>query len=238
MARRFWPDQDPIGYRIRRDDVQEWSNWITIIGIVGDTRYQLDWEPFPAFYVPFAQRPMWYQTMILESAIEPTSLIPTVRDALWAVDPDMPAQIGTLQERIDQSDDVTSQRFQTSLLACLSGLAALLAVVGIYGVLSYAVSQRAHEIGIRMAFGARSNNVVLSVVGRGLLMGVIGLGIGLAITLATSRVVESLLFEVSPTDPTTLAGVALLVVTAAVAASTIPARRATRVDPAEALRQE
>jgi putative ABC transport system permease protein len=238
MARRYFPDEDPIGRRVRRDDVPSWSTWHTVVGVVGNTRYKLDWEPFPAFFVPYAQRPLHYQTVILKTSIDPNALTPAVRETLRAIDPNMPALVGTLEDRINQSGEVTGQRFQTSLLGCLSALAALLAIVGIYGVLSYTVSQRSHEIGIRMAFGAGSTNVLYSVVLRGLKMAAAGLGLGLAITLAASRLMESLLFEVSPTDPTTLVGVAALVAAAAIAASYVPARRATRVDPAEALRQE
>jgi ABC-type antimicrobial peptide transport system permease subunit len=154
------------------------------------------------------------------------------------MDPDVPMDIQRLDERIEQSSAVAGKRFQIYLLGCLSGLAALLAVIGIYGVLAYIVSQRSHEIGIRMALGASKASVMRNIVGRGLLLAGIGVAVGFVVALAFSRLMESLLFEVSPTDPETLAGVALLVALAAVVASSFPAYRATKVDPSEALRQE
>jgi putative ABC transport system permease protein len=209
-----------------------------VVGVVGDVKYRLNWDPFPEFYVPYAQYPNWYQVVVLQTAIEPASITPAVREAFRAVDPDVPVVIEALQDRISRSSAVTENRFRISILGCLSGLAALLAVVGIYGVLAYTVSQRSHEIGIRMALGAGKSNVVLSVLTRGLVMAGLGLGIGWAVALAASRVVESLLFAVSPTDPETFAVVALLVAAATIAASTIPAFRATRVNPVVALKQE
>jgi putative ABC transport system permease protein len=237
MVRNYWPDENPIGRRIRVN-VGDDPQWITIVGIVGDVKYGLNRNPYPQFYRPYAQDSGWYQNIVLKTAMAPDALTPAVRDLLRSMDPDVPTTIRRLEDRIDQSSAVARKRFQIYLLGCLSGLAALLAVVGIYGVLAYIVSQRSHEIGIRMALGAGKASVMRNVVGRGLLLAGIGLVIGFAIALAFSRLMESLLFEVSPTDPATLAGVALLVALAAVAASSLPAYRATKVDPSEALRQE
>lgn len=237
MVRNYWPQEDPIGRRIRVN-VAEDPMWMTVVGIVGDVKYGLSRNPYPQFYVPYAQDPSWYQNVVVKTAMAPDALTPTVRELLRSMDPNVPTDIRRLEDRIDQSSAVAGKRFQITLLGCLSGLAALLAVVGIYGVLACIVSQRSHEIGIRMALGADKTSVMRNVVGRGLLLAGIGLAVGFVIALAFSRIMESLLFEVSPADPATLAGVALLVALAAVAASALPAYRATKVDPSEALRQE
>jgi ABC-type antimicrobial peptide transport system permease subunit len=142
----------------------------------------------------------------------------------------------SLEEAISGSAAVSAPRFAMIVFGCLSALAALLAIIGIYGVLAYAVQQRSNEIGIRMALGAGASDVLRSVLRRGLAMAGIGLAIGLALALAGSRVIRSLLFEVSPADPLTLASVALLVTVATLIASYLPARRATKVDPVSALR--
>ncbi len=154
-----------------------------------------------------------------------------------AIDSDVPARVWELEDRINQSTSIAGPRFGIFVLGSLSVLAAVLAVLGVYGVLAYTVEQRVHEIGIRMALGAGTRNVVRTVMRRGMLMAGLGMGIGLAIAIALSRVMDSALFEVSATDPTTLVAVGLLVAGAAMVASYIPARRATRVDPVEALRE-
>jgi putative ABC transport system permease protein len=237
MARKYWPGEDPIGRRIRAE-IGEEPPWLTVVGVFGDVKYRLDWDPFPEFYVPFAQWPSWAQVVVLETAVEPETIAAPVREAVWEIDPDVPVQIAALKDRVNRSDAVITNRFGIFILGCLSGLAALLTVVGVYGVLAYTVSQRSHEIGIRMALGAGKGSVVLSVLARGLVMAGIGVAIGVAMAVAFSRLVESLLFAVSPTDPATLAGVALLVAVATMAASFVPAIRATKVDPVEALKQE
>jgi hypothetical protein len=221
MVKQYWPDENPIGRQVRRD-VQGDSVWMTVIGVVGDIRNQLNRAPFPEFFMANAQRPSWYRVEVIKTAVRPNSLIPAVREAVWAVDPDVPVQVWKLEDRINQSAAVA--------------LAGLLAIVGIYGVLAYAVQQRSQEIGIRMALGAATRNVLGAVLQRGLVMVGTGLALGLAIALAAGRLMESLLFEVSPADPVTMVAVALLVLFAALVASFVPARRATRVDPVEAMR--
>jgi putative ABC transport system permease protein len=225
MVKQYWPDENPIGRQVRRD-VQGDSVWMTVIGVVGDIRNQLNRAPFPEFY----------RVEVIKTAVRPNSLIPAVREAVWAVDPDVPVQVWKLEDRINQSAAVASPRFGIYVLGALSALAGLLAIVGIYGVLAYAVQQRSQEIGIRMALGAATRNVLGAVLQRGLVMVGTGLALGLAIALAAGRLMESLLFEVSPADPVTMVAVALLVLFAALVASFVPARRATRVDPVEAMR--
>jgi putative ABC transport system permease protein len=237
MVRRYWPNEDPIGRRVRLDYPDN-PGWFTVVGVVGDIRYRLQFPPFPEFYLPFAQLPEWYQTMMLKTAADPTALVAAAREALWAVDPNVPARVNVLDDQISRSQSVAAPRFATLLLVCLAGVAALLAVVGVYGVLAYTVSQRVHEIGIRMALGAGKRNLLRGVLRRGGLLAGTGLVIGLAVSLVAARVLDSLLFEVSSTDPATLALVGLLVTGAALAASFVPALRATKVDPVEALRGE
>ena len=237
MVRRYWPDENPIGRRVRVNADDE-PHWITVVGIVGDVKHGLSWNPYPQFYRPYAQDSGWYQDIVVKTAMAPDALTPAVRALLQSMNPDVPINILRLDDRIEQSSAVAGNRFQIYLLGCFSILAALLAVIGIYGVLAYVVSQRSHEIGIRMALGAGKTSVVGDVVGRGLMLAGIGLAVGLVIALAFSRLMESLLFGVSPNDPATLTSVALLVALSAAAASSLPAYRATKVDPSVALRQE
>jgi predicted permease len=235
MAERFWPGVDPIGRRVMVP-VPGDSIWRTVVGVAGNVRYRLNSRPFPKYYVPFAQIPYWYQFIIVKSALGPEALAPAIREAVWSLDSDLPVSVFSLEEAISGSAAVSAPRFAMIVFGCLSALAALLAIIGIYGVLAYAVQQRSNEIGIRMALGAGASDVLRSVLRRGLAMAGIGLAIGLALALAGSRVIRSLLFEVSPADPLTLASVALLVTVATLIASYLPARRATKVDPVSALR--
>jgi len=237
FAKQYWPDEVPIGRRVRRDFPGD-SIWRTVVGVVGDIRNRLDEDPFPEFFLPTSQDPWWYQIVVIKAGIEPAALIPQIRDALWAIDRDVPAYARALDDRINSSGAVAGPRFGVFILGLLSGLAALLAIVGIYGVLAYTVSQRSKEIGIRMALGAGRHSVVGGVLKRGLLMAGGGLAIGVGISFAAGRVIESQLFEVRATDPLTMVSVGLLILAATVAASYIPAWRATKVDPVEALRNE
>ncbi len=237
FAEHYWPDEVPIGRRVRRDFAGDLI-WRTVVGVVGGIRNRLGRDPFPEFYLPTGQNPSWYQIVVIKAALEPTTLIPQVREALWAIDREIPAYIGTLDDRINSSAPVAGPRFGVFMLGILSGLAALLAIVGIYGVLAYTVSQRSKEIGIRMALGAGKQSVVRGVLKRGLMMAGAGLAIGVGIAFAAGRVIESQLFEVRATDPMTMVTVGLLVIAATVVASYVPARRATKVDPVEALRNE
>lgn len=238
MVRRFWPDENPVGRRIGTSDAAGDSVWVTVVGVVSDVRYRLNMNPIPTCHLPISQWPSWYQWFVLRSAIDAEVVSRPVREALATIDPDIPVRVLQLEERIENSTAVASPRFGMFVFSCLSGLAALLAFVGIYGVLAYTVQQRAHEIGIRMALGAGAKTVLRSYLARGLVMTGIGLTIGLVLALGVSRVMSSLLFETSPTDPVTLVAVSILVAVAAAGASYFPARRATKVSPVEVLRQE
>ena len=235
MAERYWPGVDPIGRRVMVP-VPGDSIWRTVVGVAGDVRYRLNYPPFPKYYVPFTQIPYWYQFVIVKSPLGPEAMAPAIREAVWSVDSNLPVSVFRLEEAINGSSAVTRPRFTVVVFGCLSALAALLAIIGIYGVLAYTVQQRSNEISIRMALGARATDVLRNVLRRGLAMAGIGLAIGLVLALAGSRLIRSLLFEVSPADPFTLASVAVLVTVATLIASYLPARRATKVDPVTALR--
>jgi predicted permease len=236
MAERYWPGVDPIGRRVMVP-VPGDSIWRTVVGVAGDVLYRLNFRPFPKYYVPFAQIPYWYQFVIVKSTLGPEAVAPAIRQAVWLLDSDLPVSVFRLEEAINGSDAVTGPRFAIIMFGCLSALAALLAIIGIYGVLAYAVQQHSNEIGIRMALGAGATDVLRSVLRRGLAMAGIGLAVGLGLALAGSRVIRSLLFEVSPADPITLASVALFITVATLIASYMPARKATKVDPVRTLRE-
>ncbi len=248
MARTHWPDEDPIGRRVKEGGIDSDSPWLTVVGVAGDVRHRgLDVVQHAKLYLPFRQGMTWLmgdglpvssaQTVVLKTAIDPAAVMTAAREVVRTVDPDLPIiELRTLDALIGQS--VAGPRFRVILIGSLAVLAAMLAVVGIFGTLAYAVSQRTSEIGVRMALGAATGNVVGGVVRRGMMLLAAGLAIGLAVTLAVIRVLERFLFDIDPTDPVTLTGVALLLTCAAMAASYLPARRATMVDPVEALRRE
>ncbi len=236
MAERYWPGQDPIGRRVRFEFGDR--AWMTVVGVVSDVVYRLG-QPSPAaVYVPYAQFPDTSLYFVARTAAAPNTVIAPVRELIWGLDPDSPAAVSVLGELIDDSSAAVGHRFAIALIGCLACLAALLAIVGVYGVLAYSVSLRTHEIGVRIALGAEAPGLVRSVLRRGLVMAAVGCGVGLALAVSVSRVIESSLFEIRPSDPATLTGVAVLIALAAAAASYAPARRATRVDPVEALRLE
>lgn len=249
MARAYWPNEGAIGRRIKEGGVESDSPWLTVVGVAGDVRHQgLDVEPRAKMYVPFRRGMIWQmssdgrfvtsdQTIVLEAAIGPPAVMAAAEEIVRAIDPDLPiVELSTLDRLINRS--VADPRFRTILIGSLATLATVLAVVGIFGVLAYAVAQRTNEIGIRIALGAATSDVVSGVLKRGLALLAIGLAIGLVVALAVVRTLESFLFEINPTDPATLIAVALSLTSAALAASYVPARRAAKVDPVEALRRE
>lgn len=236
MAERYWPGLDPLGRRVRFEFGDR--VWMTVVGVVRDVVYRLGQDSPAAVYVPLAHYPDSNLYFVARVSTSPEAVIPAVRALVQTLDPEAAVAVYSVAERISTSDAAVSQRFAIVLLGSLAGLAALLAIVGIYGVLAYSVSLRTHEIGVRMALGAGGPDVVGGVLGRGLLMAAVGCAAGLGLAIAASRALGSLLYEISPTDPATLAGVAALVAVAAAAASVVPALRATRVNPVEALREE
>jgi putative ABC transport system permease protein len=212
--------------------------WLSIVGIAGDVRdTALESEAKPCLYIPYPQFPSSGMTLVVRGAVDPKPLIPAIRDEVWAVDKDQPVtDIKTMDQSIAES--VSPRRFNAVLLASFASLALVLATVGIYGVMSYSVAHRTREIGIRVALGAQSSDVIKLVVGGGMFLVLTGVVIGLAGALALARVMTSLLYGVSATDAMTFAGVSVSLMAIAFFASYIPARRATRVDPMIALRSE
>jgi putative ABC transport system permease protein len=235
-ARQFWPAGEPLGKHV----LMEWGRELDaeIIGVVGDVRLTaLKQPPRPTLYWAVEQVPNAFMTFMIRSSGDPMQLAGAVRTAIASIDPDQPvAKMQTMDEVVANS--LNQPRFTALLLAIFSGVAVTLAVVGIYGVLFYTVSQRTHEIGIRMALGAQRSDVLRMVLSHGMALTLLGVGIGLVLALAASRFLQKLLFEVQPTDPITYAGVAVLLAAVALVACYIPARRATKVDPMVALRYE
>ncbi|HEV2864460.1 MAG TPA: ABC transporter permease [Pyrinomonadaceae bacterium] len=237
MARKFWPNEDPIGKRINLGN-PETSPWRTVIGVVRDTKHEgLDKEAYAQMYAPFAQFPRRSMTVVARTAGDPLGLVAGVRREVAAIDKDQPLSNALTMERV-LADSVARQRFQMTLTLIFAGVGLLLAAVGIYGVVSYTVAQRTHEFGVRIALGAQGRDVLGLVVRHGIVLAAAGVGVGLLGSLLLARLLSSLLYGVSTSDPLTFAGVSLLLTGVALLACYVPARRATRVDPLTALRHE
>ncbi|MCW5970731.1 MAG: ABC transporter permease [Blastocatellales bacterium] len=237
MARRYFPDEDPIGKRITLGSPQR-GPWLEIIGVVRDVKHtDLGAEPYPQMYGAHAQQPSRLLSFVIRTKSEPLSIVSAVRSEVRSMDADLPlARITTLEQMF--SDSIARPRFNTALLAAFAVVGLLLAAVGIYGVIAYGVTERTHEIGVRIALGAGRGDVMNLVIGQGLKLAVMGVGIGAAGALAVARLMSALLFQTGAADPLTFAGVGLLLLGAAALACYLPARRATRVDPMTALRYE
>jgi putative ABC transport system permease protein len=233
MAERYWPGQDPIDKGIRLPD-----NNLTarVAGVVGNIKHNSLDEPTEAqIYLAYAQVPHIFATLVARTTGDPLAAANAVKQAVWSVDKDQPVwKVRTMEFLLQRA--VSGSRFMMRLLAVFAGLALLLATVGIYGVISYSVSQRTHEIGVRMALGAGRRDIVRLVVGHGLVLILIGTAAGIVTALALTRFMTTLLFNVSPTDPLTFVTISLLLGAVAVLACYLPARRATKVDPMVALR--
>lgn len=231
FARMFFKTENPLGKRITF-----WGRTREIVGVVGDIRQIAAQEPLPTAYVPAAQNPWPYMTIALRTAAGNTIASP-LRQAVRAVDPDQP--IFKLQSITDtMSEGLAQPRFDMVLLATFAGMALLLAAVGIYGLMAYWVAQRTPEIGIRMALGARRAAVLRLVLRQGFTLTLCGVAAGILSALTLNRVLSTLLFGVTTTDPATFAGTSLLLIAVALIAIWLPARRATRIDPLVALRYE
>jgi putative ABC transport system permease protein len=210
-----------------------------VVGVVKDVRqYELVIEPKPQMYLPYEQADFFYpRALAVRTTLDPLSLAATVRKTVWEIDKDQPVSDISSMEQI-VSESVARQRFSMLLLGVFAGLALVLAAVGIYGVMSYSVAQRTREIGIRIALGAQRSDVLKLTVGQGLRLVVIGVVIGLAAAFVLTRLMSSLLFGVSATDPATFVVISLVLISVSILASCIPALRATKVDPMFALRYE
>ena len=235
MANRFWPNQDPLGKQIK---FVEDNSVGTVVGVVGDAKHFLvEEEQRPQLYAPFSQDPGIFATLVMRTSVEPMSLAEQVRQAVWKVDPDQPMwKIRTVESLIDRS--VADRKFLMALMGIFAGLALVLTVLGLYGVITYLVNQRTQEIGIRMALGAQVGHILKMVLKQGMLLVLIGVALGLGASWILTRWLASLLFQVSATDPIAFIGISLLLIAVALLACYLPARRATRVDPLKALRYE
>jgi putative ABC transport system permease protein len=242
-ARRYWPGENPVGKRILSglDD----SEWSTIVGVVGDVRHTaLDVEVKPETYYHYLQIPPHWMSfaegtiwLVIRTDSDPASMTSAVRREVHSLDPNLPVyNVSTMEELVQGS--VAQARFRTFLLAVFAALALILALIGLYGVMSYAVTQRTQELGVRSALGAQPADLLQLVVGHGLRLALSGVGIGLAFALVGTRIISKLLFGVTAVDPLTFGLTSLGMLAAAVAATTIPAVRATRIAPATALRTE
>jgi len=238
-ARKFWPGEDALGKHIKIGPTNSPNRWLTVVGVVKDVRqFELVVEPKPQMYLPFTQANFFEpRALVVKTNLEPLSLAATVRKTVWEIDKDQPVSDIASMENI-VSESVARQRFSMLLLGIFAGLALVLAAVGIYGVMSYSVAQRTREIGIRMALGAQRADVLKLTIGQGLKLVVTGVAFGLAAAVIMTRLMSSLLFGVSATDPMTFVTISFVLVSVAVLASYIPALRATRVDPMFALRYQ
>ncbi|HVG21959.1 MAG TPA: ABC transporter permease [Blastocatellia bacterium] len=240
MARRFFPDEDPVGKHLGLSTPEDKRE---IVGVVGDVKEaKLDADPKPTSYIPYIQNaPLYLQLndlyLAIRSETDPSAMTATARSQVRAVDPDQPvSNIRTMEQVISLT--LSSQRFLMLLLSIFAGLALLLAAVGVYGVMSYSVTQRTQEIGIRMALGAQQGDVLKLIVSQGMVLVIIGITVGLATAIAVTRIMSSLLYGISTTDLVTLVGASSLLGLIALAASYVPARKATSIDPIMTLREE
>ncbi len=242
MAKTYFPGENPLGKRLQVGATPESDvPWMEVVGVVGDVRQGLDLDPKAEMYLPYRQAdqvlPVFQLSIVLRTATDPMLQASALRSALAEIDPNQPlVRVRTMEENMAAT--VAQPRFRTCLIGIFAGLALILAGVGVYGVMSYTVTQRTSEIGIRVTLGAQPEDVFRTVVGEGLRLALTGVGAGILGALALTRLLRSFLYGVSAHDPLTFVGVALILTLVAVAASFFPARRATLVDPMVALRYE
>ena len=237
LARKYWPGENPVGRRLRFENNDK-EPWFTVVGLVGDAKQLgLDEDAPPLLYLPFEQFALPFTTVAVRSTLPQAAVTSLLKSQLASIDPDLPfGDINTLQSEIESN--VSQPRFRTMLIGMFAILALILAAVGVYGLISYSVTQRTREIGIRVALGAAPRQVVGPVVREGFILAVAGIAIGLAGAFAAARALSSFLFGVGASDPLTLAAVALIMLLVAMTASYIPSRRALKVDPVVALRAQ
>jgi len=239
LAKQYFPGADPVGRRLKIGGPERPNNtWNTIVGVVGDINYSgLDAPPEPVVYYPFRQNTTNNQYVVIRTAMNPQSLELAVRAVVADLDKDLPiVNLRTMDELMTEA--VAPPRFRTILVSMFAVVGLLLAAIGIYGVMAYAVTERTHELGVRIALGADRGDVLRIVLGEAAWLAACGVGLGVVGALGATRLIQTLLFGVTPTDALTFAAIAVLLTATALVASYIPARRATRVDPMVALRYE
>ena len=238
FARRYWPNEEAVGKRIGMGSAAD-AQVLEVIGVVGRVKMESLNQNSDRVqgYFPFAQVPLGGMTVIIKGASDPNQLISSVRAAVKEIDPDQPIYSPRTMNDI-RAESVAGERLNLTLLSLFAGIALVLAIVGIYGVMSYAVTQRTHEIGIRMAIGARPRDVFTMILGHGMKLAIVGVVIGLAAAFGLTRLMASMLFGVTPTDATTFGSIAALLIAVALLACYLPGRRATKVEPTISLRYE
>ncbi|HEX8184224.1 MAG TPA: ABC transporter permease [Blastocatellia bacterium] len=239
FAEQYWPGQDPIGKRMKYGGANPDNPWATIVGVVANVKYQgLDQEsPRVQTYMPYTQSTFLGASLVIRTAGDPARLAAAVRSEVMALDPDLPVfDVRTMNDVLKES--VAPRRLYMTLLGLFAGVAVTLAAIGLYGVMSYSVTQRTHELGIRMALGARQRDVLRLVVGQGMALAFAGIALGVIGAFGLTWLLSSLLFSVSATDPIIFIAIPLILAGVALGASFVPARRATKVDPMVALRYE
>jgi predicted permease len=238
FAKRHWPGEEAIGRRVQ--DGGGSDLWWTVVGVVSDVKFRGlpdNPDPHPDVYFPLAQAPDRDLMIAVRSRVEPLSLAASVRRAVSEIDPNLPAfNAITLEEAT--GNQTANSSFTSLLLSVFSGLALFLAVVGVYGVMSYSVNQRRHEIGVRMALGAQGRDIFRLLAGRGMGLVMAGLALGIVLALALTRLMSQLLYGVGASDPLTFGAISLLMIAVSLLVSYLPARRASRVDPMAAVRYE
>jgi putative ABC transport system permease protein len=238
FAKRYWPNEDPVGKRVRLGTEND-APRLEVLGVVGRVKMESLNQNSDRVqgYFPYNQTPDNSMTVIIKGAADPNQLISSVRGAIKEIDPDQPIySVRTMNEI--RAESVAGERLNLTLLSLFAGIALVLAIVGIYGVMSYSVTQRTHEIGIRMAIGARPRDVFKMVLGQGMKLALIGVVLGLGFAFALTRLMETMLFGVEPTDKLTFAAISIMLITVALLACYLPGRRATKVEPTISLRYE
>ena len=239
MAQQLWPNQDPIGKRLHIGGISETgSPWITVVGVVGRVKqYALDSDSRIAFYLPQTQYVTRAMNVVMRSSSDPVALAAAVKQQIHELNPDLPLyNVSTMQERFDKS--LARRRFTMLVLGTFGAISLGLAVIGIYGLIAYLVGQGSREVGIRLALGATPTSIMKLIVSGGMALAFWGVGIGIGGALVVSRLMRSLLFGVGVTDVATFVAVPILLACIALAASYIPARRGSRIDPTTSLRCE
>jgi len=240
LARQAWPGEDPLGKRVKRVRADQDFPWMTVIGVVRDVKEDLFNYRVnrPVWYVPYAQIENNFPVnLVVRTSSDPASVTAAVREAVHAIDPDQPiSNVMTMNENL--SGVLVTERFSAILMSVLAASGLLLAALGLYGVMAYSVSQRTAEIGLRVALGAQRADVLQLILGQGVRLTLLGVAIGLIFAWALTRLLVSLLFGVSATDPATFVSISLLLLSIALLACFLPARRALAVDPMVALRYE
>jgi predicted permease len=239
MARNYWPNSNPIGGRIKfgRAESEE-DPWMTIVGVVGSVKqYDLESESRVALYFPASQALSSTMYLVARTTTAPSSLVASITSEVRSMDPNVPIfDVKTMDQRLSES--LARRRFAMMALGVFAGFALMLAIVGIYGVISYSVAQRTNELGIRLALGASQFDVLRLVLSSGLRLSLIGIAFGIVLSFAVTRFLSSLLFGVRATDLFTFGALSILLVAVSLLACYLPARRATKVDPLVALRRE